>query len=101
MMHNFQAVWEFLLAACGGIAIISGAIKLIVGMFNPYKALRIRVETHDKALPDHEARIRREEEGTKTTMQALLAIIDNKITGNSIDKLKQARDMINAYLINK
>lgn len=41
------------------------------------------------------------EDGNRVTQQAILALLSNAIDGNNIDQMKEARDGLTSYLINK
>lgn len=41
------------------------------------------------------------EDGNKVLCQGMLAMLNHEITGNSIDKLRKAQDLMNEYLINR
>lgn len=105
---SFKAV----LIICGAIMTIGGATVYIVKIIQKIKQpeetqnqkitnLENRVtvlEGYSKSVND---RIKVMEEGMKVTQQALLAIMSYEINGNDIDKLKQAKDDLEEYLIKR
>ena len=98
---NLQMTWGVLLEALGGIAILAGGIRVIISFLHPFKTMKERVDKHDELLDRDNQRLRNEAEATKVTMRVLLALIDHEITGNSVEKLQQAKEVIRAYLIDR
>lgn len=105
---SFKAV----LIICGAIMTIGGAtvyiIKIIQKIKQPEETQNQKItnlenrvtvlEGYSKSVND---RIKVMEEGMKVTQQALLAIMSYEINGNDIDKLKQAKDDLEEYLIKR
>lgn len=61
---------------------------------------RWRSDTDDKLDRDNK-RINALEEGNKVLCQGMLAMLNHEITGNSIEKLRNAQELMNSYLINR
>ena len=105
---SFKAV----LIICGAIMTIGGAtvyiIKIIQKIKQPEETQNQKItnlenrvtvlEGYSKSVND---RIKVMEEVMKVTQQALLAIMSYEINGNDIDKLKQAKDDLEEYLIKR
>lgn len=100
-MEQLRITWQTVLALCGAVAVIGGAVKLILGLFAPMRNIRKRVEHHTRYLDNDHKRISALREGDEVTMQAMMALLDHAITGNSIDKLKAAREMLHTHLIGR
>jgi len=96
MEDFFQTV----LAICGGVSIIGGAIKLIISTFNPYKKLIKEVDEHDEKLSNNDDRLKELEDGTKMLLKCQLVVIEHLTTGNHIDKLKETQEELQEFLIN-
>lgn len=105
---SFKAV----LIICGAIMTIGGAtvyiIKIIQKIKQPEETqnqkitnLENRVTVLEGYSKSDNDRIKVMEEGMKVTQQALLAIMSHEINGNDIDKLKQAKDDLEEYLIKR
>lgn len=105
---SFKAV----LIICGAIMTIGGAtvyiIKIIQKIKQPEETqnqkitnLENRVTVLEEYSKSDNDRIKVMEEGMKVTQQALLAIMSYEINGNDIDKLKQAKDDLEEYLIKR
>lgn len=98
------------LAICGGISIVGGAAGVIYGWIKPALKLKSRVKTLEQVVdPELKEKVAKLEENVQKDyksiqeikdMQSLLcqgmiAMIDNRITGNNIEGLKKTKeDMI-------
>ena len=118
-MYSMYDIWQFLLAFCAAIITISGAIGAIIKWVNKAKEPNIkllsRLDEHDQLLIRHETEICKIydklniddetiediEEGNRVTQKALLAIIDQLLTGNNTDNLKEVKEELQQFLINK
>lgn len=96
MEDFFQTV----LAICGGVSIIGGAIKLIISAFSPYKKLVKEVNEHDEKLSSDDDRLKALEDGNKMLLKCQLVVIEHLATGNHIDKLKETQEELQEFLIN-
>lgn len=87
-----------LLAICGGISIIGGAAAVIWKWVKPSVNLRKRVEKlEEKSQNDYEA-INEIKDMQSLLVQAMIALIDNRLTGNNIDGLKKTKEDMIRYL---
>lgn len=103
---SFEEIKTFfivLLAICGAISVIGGTINLLLNWKKESK-----ITLHDKAIVDHETRIRKLEdeskgqgEFTKVLCNSVLALVSHEINGNSIDKLKDAQEELQEFLVNR
>lgn len=102
-LSELETFFVVLLAICGAVTTIGGAINLL---FNWKK--QSRVERHDGEIKDHERRIQKLEEKTdeqdgfiKVLCNSILALVSHEINGNSKDKLKGAQKELQDFLINR
>ena len=83
------------------IVTIGGAVTVIVNWLRPAKKFADRV----KDLEAHDARdyivINDIKETNKLLCKGIICLLDNKITNNSIDKLKEVKEEIQQHLIKK
>lgn len=100
---EIQTFFVVLLAICGAISVIGGALNIILNWRKESK-----ITNHDKALKDHELRIRKLEDESeeqdsfiKVLCSSVLALVSHEINGNSIDKLKDAQKDLQDFLVNK
>ena len=108
---------EGLLWFCGAIITIGGAIAIISKWLAPvrelrksvddkvsrceYEALKQEVETlKGYQISDHKE-LQKVETGIEKICKCTLAITDHELTGNSVDKLREAKDEMQDYLIQK
>lgn len=100
---DIQTFFIVLLAICGAISVIGGAINLLLNWRK-----ESTITKHDKALKDHEIRIRKleddskeQDEFIKVLCNSVLALVSHEINGNSIDKLQNAQKELQDFLVNK
>ena len=87
-----------ILAICGGITVIGGAITVVKKWIAPAVKLNDRVETlerHDKR--DFEA-MNEIKERDSLIMETLVTILNSHISGNNEVELKKTRDKLISYL---
>lgn len=97
-INGLDTTLQFSLQALGAIAILAGGVKVIIGFFNPYKALKEKTKKHDELLLNDHERLNREEEATAVILNSLFALLNHAITGNSHEGLKNARDNLQDHL---
>lgn len=90
-----------IVAFCGLITAIYAVYKILKQANKPYEDLRDIVESHGQMLDNDNQRLKKTEEDNRVIMQSLLVLINHSITNNGYDKLKEAREMIQDYLINR
>lgn len=94
-------VMEIILSAAGGIGIVGSAIAILIRAFGPVVRLNEKIRT----LEAHEAKtdeaIREIQETNRLMCEGVLSILENTITGNSMDRLKDVKAKIQEYLIQK
>lgn len=108
---------EGLLWICGAIISIGGASAIISKWIAPvrtlkkdvdnkvgreeFETLKQSVETlRGYQLSDHKE-LQKVEVGIEKICKCTLAITDHELTGNSVDKLREAKDEMQDYLIQK
>lgn len=88
-----------------GILALVGALygfyKMVKEIKKPSEDLKQTVKKHDELLNNDNDRLKEIEESNKMMLQSLLVIINHDITGNGIEQLKQTRNDLQEYLINK
>lgn len=107
-MNNFEITVQTILALFGGITCIVGGISAIAKLFSPFKELKTRLDEHEQKLNKDYDRlnsvcdaIQDIEESNKVICKSILVLLNHQVTGNGIDKLKEQRDNLEQYLINK
>lgn len=89
----------------GAIVAISAAVKVIVEcidrMQKPNKTQDERIgKLEKKAIADYE-RLNKLDEGNTITQRALLALLAHGIDGNDIEAMRQAKEELTNYLIER
>ena len=92
---------EQILWLCGLISALWGVWKIVKELKKPNDNLRLTVDKHEKLLNSDDKRLRSIEDSNKMILQSLLVIINHDITGNGIEKKKEAREELQEFLINK
>ena len=59
------------------------------------------LEDHTKQLAAYDTRFGRQEEGQRALCRGVLALLSHEINGNSVDKCKEALEIIKNHLIEK
>lgn len=112
ILNVLPVIWKLVLGICGMIAAVGGAVAIIARMFSPMKELKKRLtELEGLHKNDQKSNINRFEkdlkeikileESNRHICQCMVALMDHEITGNSIERLKNARDDLNRFLIDK
>ena len=116
-------LWSIVLAVCGAIITISGAIAVIVNFVQKAKepnkrqderieALELnikhindRLERGDRHFISDAERMSNLEKEVKTTnkviIESLQALTSHAIDGNNVEQLKNSKQALDDYLINK
>ena len=105
-MENVTITAQTLLALVGVIAAVGSATAVISRWLSPYKALKKTVEQHTRLLDNDLKRFEQvskerdeDRETSRAQCRAILALLDHSITGNSVDKLKSARERLQEHLV--
>lgn len=87
-----------ILAICGGISIVGGAIAIVWKIVNPAVKLGKRVEVlEEKADKDYTA-IEDIKSAQSLLCQGMLAMIDSQLSGNNVESLKKTKEGLIKYL---
>lgn len=100
-MEFWSDAWAKLLVGASALVLLGNAIKTIGNWVAPAKRLGQRIDRHDKLLANDKERIDEMEGMLRQLCSGLKALLDHEITGNSIERLKGARDALDKYLINR
>lgn len=100
-MVEFEITSNQIVSICTFIAAVWGVWKIIKELKKPNADMKRVVKDHTCRLDDNDERIKDVEETNKMILQCLLVIINHDITGNGIDKMKEVRDNLQEYLVNR
>lgn len=98
---QFTITSEQILYVCAFITSVWGVVKIYKELSKPKQDLKDMVSNHEDALKDNDERLREIELTDKLILQSLLVIINHDITGNGIEQLKDVRNDLQEFLINK
>lgn len=108
MENTITITVEGLLWFCGAIVALGGATAVISRWLTPFRKLKQDLENLKREMEewkgyqkiDHKE-LQKLEIGNEKICKCLLAITDHELTGNSVDRLKQAKNEMQDYLIQK
>lgn len=93
-----------ILAVAAFITCVSGAITVLVNFYNklkePKEDIQHKISNHDTVLEDHTKKIDLLLDSNKVSQKALFALLEHAIDGNNVDRMKQAKEDLNDFLIN-
>ena len=98
---DFVITSEQILGFCALVTALWGIWKIIKELKKPNANLKESVAKHDILLDKDNRRLKAIEDSNKMILQSLLVIINHAITGNGIEKMKEAREELQEFLINK
>jgi len=103
-IEQLSNAWIVFAGLLGAVFLLDKALDLIKKYKAPANDLRDIVARHTELLAKDNERIKGLEDQMKETTRiqnrALLQLMNHSLDGNHIDKLKQARDEMEDYLIN-
>lgn len=99
-MH-FTITSEQILGFCGLVTTLFAVWKIIKEIKKPSDDLKAKVDQHDELLKNDNERLKDIEQSNKMILNCMFVLINHDLTGNGIDKMKEARDELQEYLINK
>lgn len=108
IVTEFEIFLKVLLVLAGAVVTLGGAAAIVSRLATPYKTLKTDLENlkgEVKELKGFQNRDHSElgkmEIGIEKICKCTLAITDHELTGNSVDKLREAKDEMQDYLIHK
>lgn len=90
-----------ILGFCAFITALYGVYKIYAEVKKPSDELKKQVQENTRHLTIDDERLKIIEKTDELILKSLLVIINHDITNNGFDKLKEARDEIQNYLIQK
>lgn len=100
-MTEFAITSGQLMWLCTLIAGLWSVIKIIKEIRKPNDDLKETVDKHSELLDNDNKRLKEHEESNRMILKCLLVIINHEITGNGIETMKEARDDLQKYLVDK
>ncbi len=99
--EQFLAAAVVLLVFCGAITTIGSAWGYVKAWRKPARDMVHRVDRHAECLDRDDKRIGDLEESNRLIMRGVMQLMSHEIDGNHVDKLRDARDAMEQYLISK
>ena len=100
-LMDFTITAAQIMGFCSLVAALWGIWLIVKEIKKPGSDLKRKVEEHDRLLNSDDNRLKDIEESNRMMLQSLLVIINHNITGNGIEKMKETRDQLQEFLINK
>lgn len=101
MEMEFIITSEQIMGFCSFFGALWGVWKIVREWKKPNEDLKAQVKHHEELLENDNERLKDVERSNKMILQCLLVIINHDITGNGVAKMKEARDELQEFLINK
>lgn len=98
---GFTITSDHIMWFCTFLAALWGVWKIVKEVKKPNEDLKKIVTKHSELLDSDNRRLKNSEEANRKILQCLLVIINHEITGNGIEKMKETRNELQEYLINK
>ena len=104
-------LWTTVLAAASAIVLIANAVEKVVNAVKVAKApeqrknkeigdIKDRLDKIEAKLENDKKQIADAKECNHVITKGMLALLEHGINGNNIDQMREARNDVNAYLIN-
>ncbi len=90
-----------ILAFCGGISIIGGAVAVLYKWVSPAIKLKSKVDELSEANAELTKKLELLTENTQALCKCVLVLLDSNISGNNIENLKAVKDELQEFLITK
>lgn len=100
-MAEFSITSTQIIWFCSFIAGLWGVWKIVKEVRKPNTDLKAKVEKHDQLLDKDNKRLAEVEKSNQMILKSLMVIINHDITGNGVETMKQTRDDIQQFLINR
>lgn len=106
-----ENLWPTILAAASAIVLLSNAIEKIVNAIKKAKApeqrqndeicaIKTRLDKVEAKLENDNKQIADAKECNHVLTKGMLALLEHGINGNNIDQMRDAKNGVEAYLIN-
>lgn len=118
-LYSIEDIWNIVKAVCVGLVTVAGALGVIFKGISLIKApsdkIIARIDEHETRLNEHDDKLKEHEqylgndkkaidaiiESNRVSQKSLLAIMEQLMTGNSLEKLEEAKEELESFLINK
>ena len=98
---EFAITSNQIMGFCALVASLWGLWKIVKEWKTPSDDLKSTVDKHDALLGNDNKRFKDIEDSNQMILKCLLVLINHNITGNGIEKMKDIREELQDFLINK
>lgn len=98
---NYTISTDQILWICSIAGALWGLWKIVKELRKPSCDLKATVDKHTEYLDNDNRRMKEYESTNRMILRCLLVIINHEITGNGIETMKQARDDLQKFLVEK
>lgn len=98
---NYTISTDQILWICSIAGALWGLWKIVKELRKPSCDLKTTVAKHTEYLDNDNRRMKEYESTNRMILRSLLVIINHEITGNGIETMKQARDDLQKFLVEK
>lgn len=98
---NYTISTDQILWICSIAGALWGLWKIVKELRKPSCDLKATVAKHTEYLDNDNRRMKEYESTNHMILRCLLVIINHEITGNGIETMKQARDDLQKFLVEK
>ena len=96
-----MTIIELILTIAGGIAVIGSASAVVAKILSPTLKLHASVRALEENHKAHQETMEEVKNTNRLLCEGILSILDNTITGNSVENLKAVRAEIQDFLIRR
>ncbi len=96
-----MTIIELIFSVAGGIAVIGSAVAVIFKFLSPTVKLHARVKALEESGKVNAETMEEVKNTNRLLCEGILSILENTITGNSVENLKSVRSKIQDFLIRK
>ena len=104
-------LWAIVLAVASAVVLLSNATEKIAKVFRAAKApeqkqndeiedLKSRLKDVEEWVETEKKQVKDIREGNRVITRGMLALLEHGINGNNIEQMQEARNGVEAYLIN-
>ena len=86
---------------CGVLGTVWGVFKIIKDLKKPIDGMKETLRKHEQHLANDKAEIDEIKEGNKVICKSIMTMINHELTGNDVSNMREMRDELQNYLIEK
>lgn len=86
---------------CGAFGTVWGVFKIIKELKKPSDCMKETLRKHEQYLANDKAEIDEIKEGNKVICKSIMTMINHELTGNDVSNMREMRDELQNYLIEK